>query len=151
MTGFPEEDADCIRDLAALLEETGLNEISVRRAYGDGTSLAVRVSRGAGMAAAAPQHPTESPSPETTPESTDSINAKAVPSPMVGTAYLAPEPGATPYIQVGDPIHEGQTLLIIDAMKTMNAIPSPRSGIVQRILVTDGEAVEYGTPLVILD
>ncbi|KJV10074.1 acetyl-CoA carboxylase, partial [Elstera litoralis] len=74
-----------------------------------------------------------------------------VPSPMVGTVYLAAEPGARPFIAVGDTVQKGQSLLIIEAMKVMNPLPSPRAGVVKEILVTDGKPVEYGEPLVIIE
>ena len=83
--------------------------------------------------------------------STPADHPGAVPSPMVGTAYRAPEPGGQPFVEVGDTVREGQTLLIIEAMKTMNQIPAPRAGTVTQILVEDGQPVEYGEPLVIIE
>jgi acetyl-CoA carboxylase biotin carboxyl carrier protein len=81
----------------------------------------------------------------------EKVPAGAITSPMVGTAYLGPEPGAAPFVQVGDTIEEGQILIIIEAMKVMNPIPSPRAGNVLRILVSDGQPVEYGEPLMVIE
>lgn len=157
MSDFPQEDAEYIRGLARLLEETGLGEISVRRALPDGGRIAVRVAR-AGHAAAPPPAPAAAPASapaaaqaETGASPGDHADAGAVTAPMVGTAYLAPEPGADPFIRVGATVEEGQTLLILEAMKTMNPIPAPRGGVIRSILVEDGEPVEYGAPLVLLD
>ncbi len=140
-----------IRELAELLNETGLSEIEIERA-----GLKVRVARAAQMmavaapqpAAAQPQRATESPSP---PQGDTASHPGAVKSPMVGTVYLAPEPGATSFIEVGAPIREGETLLIIEAMKTMNHIPAPRSGTVTAILVENNQPVEFGEPLVVIE
>lgn len=153
MSDFPEDDAAYIRGLARLLEETGLGEISVRRAHPDGGRIAVRVARaGAGAAAPPAAPPAPAPAPAGAAASPgDSAPAGAVTAPMVGTAYLAPEPGADPFIRVGTAVEEGQTLLILEAMKTMNPIPAPRGGVVRGILVEDGEPVEYEAPLVLLD
>jgi acetyl-CoA carboxylase biotin carboxyl carrier protein len=148
-------DQQLIRDLAGILNDTNLTEIEVE--LGD---LKVRVSRQsqavhavaaplpataaapaaaaaqpAGVAAAAPADPSKN----------------AVPSPMVGTAYLAPSPDAKPFVEIGQKVKEGQTLLIIEAMKTMNQIPSPRAGTVTAILIEDAQPVEYGMPLVVLE
>ena len=79
------------------------------------------------------------------------VNGDAIKSPMVGTIYLAAQPGAEPFIKVGDKVNAGQTLMIVEAMKTMNPIPSPKAGTVAQILVTDGQPVEYGEPLVVLE
>src|SRR5262249_36368012 len=138
----PSVDADLIRELAQLLEETGLSEIEVER---DGQR--VRVARpGAGvapiMAPAMPirgEGPPTSPGPPTDPTQVDwAAHPGAVKSPMVGTAYRAAEPGALPFVEVGSQVAAGATLLIIEAMKTMNQIPAPRAGTVTRILVEDG-------------
>lgn len=151
MSDFPQADADYIRGLARLLEETGLGEISVRRTHPDGGRIAVRVAR-EGAAVSAPPAATPAPAPAAAaPVPDDSVPAGAVTAPMVGTAYLAPEPGAEPFIRVGTAVEEGQTLLILEAMKTMNPIPAPRAGVVRSIFVEDSEAVEYGAPLVLLD
>ncbi|RWL41803.1 MAG: acetyl-CoA carboxylase biotin carboxyl carrier protein [Mesorhizobium sp.] len=147
-------DQQLIRDLAGILNDTNLTEIEVE--LGD---LKVRVSRQsqavhavaaplpaiaapvaaagqpAAVAAAAPADPSKN----------------AVPSPMVGTAYLAPSPDAKPFVEIGQKVKEGQTLLIIEAMKTMNQIPSPRAGTVTAILIEDAQPVEYGMPLVVLE
>lgn len=161
-------DADVafIKALAELLNENDLTELSVKREYGDNDSLNVRVSRqtAATMIEAAPafayhashgamHHPAAAPAAQPRDQAAQdpAQHPGAVTSPMVGTVYLAAEPGADPFIAVGTQVSEGQTLLIIEAMKTMNQIPAPRSGIVRRILVTDGSAVEYGAPLVIVE
>ena len=163
MTETPDrsdQDVAFIKALAAVLRENDLTEIEVMRDYGADDSLNVRVSRG-GIAAppqpapAAPQPQFGAPAPSAPSVPAPAVedpaqDPGAVTSPMVGTAYLSPEPGATAFVQVGDSVEEGQTLLIVEAMKTMNQIPSPRGGTVRRILVEDGAAVEYGAPLVIL-
>ncbi|WP_420003145.1 acetyl-CoA carboxylase biotin carboxyl carrier protein [Arenibacterium sp. LLYu02] len=157
-------DADVafIKALAELLRENDLTELQVKRDYAEDDSLNVRVSRQI-MAAPAPvQYAAAAPAPAASAApaaaapaaavSDDPANHPgAVTSPMVGTAYLAPEPGAAVFIKVGQQVSEGETLLIVEAMKTMNHIPSPKSGTVKRILVEDGAAVEYGSPLVILE
>jgi acetyl-CoA carboxylase biotin carboxyl carrier protein len=146
-------DQQLIRDLAGILDDTNLTEIEVE--LGD---LKVRVSRlsqavHAVHAPAPVQHhapalaPTQGPAPAPVVD----LSKNAVPSPMVGTAYLGPSPDAKPFIEVGQQVKEGQTLLIIEAMKTMNQIPSPRSGTVTAILVEDGQPVEFGMPLVVIE
>jgi len=144
-------DQQLIRDLAGILNDTNLTEIEVE--LGD---LKVRVSRQAPAvhAIAAPQ-PSYAPAaalPATAaaPAAVD-VSKNAVPSPMVGTAYLAPSPDAKAFIEIGTKVKEGQTLLIIEAMKTMNQIPSPRAGTVTAILFEDGQPVEYGMPLVVIE
>ena len=159
MTKTHQGDVDFIRALAELLRENDLTEIEVVREYGEDDALNVRVARQpapvAAPVAAAPQvsiaapAPAASPQPASAPED-PAMDPGAVTSPMVGTAYLASEPGAPAFVSVGDQVAEGQTLLIIEAMKTMNQIPSPRAGRVKRILVEDGAPIEYGAPLVIL-
>jgi acetyl-CoA carboxylase biotin carboxyl carrier protein len=144
-------DHDLIRELARLLDETGLTEIEFER---DG--LRVRVARhGHGMSAAvhaAPLGPIESSMRPVEVGSADPAkHPGVVTSPMVGTAYLAPEPGARPFVEVGTRVRAGDTLLIIEAMKTMNQIPTPRAGIVIQILVEDGQPVEFGEPLMIIE
>ena len=144
-------DFDLIRDLAALLEETGLSEIEI----GDGPER-VRVARtvqsAVASAAAAAAEPLSTEAADvSTPVNIDSSHPGAVISPLVGVAYNAPEPGAEPFTKVGEQVSEGQTLFIVEAMKTMNHIPAPRAGTVKRILVGDGDAVEFGAPLVILE
>jgi acetyl-CoA carboxylase biotin carboxyl carrier protein len=146
-------DAALIRELALLLDETSLTEIEIERA-----GLRVRVARNVSIAASVPAAaPVAAPQGVTpaiaTPASAVDLSKHpgAVPSPMVGTAYWASEPGAKPFIEVGSKVSVGQTLLIIEAMKTMNQIPSPRAGTVTQILVEDGQPVEFGEPLVIIE
>lgn len=147
MADGAELDKDLIRDLAALLDETGLTEIEWTR--GDRT---VRVARQpAAVAATAPAPAPAKPAREDAAAADPENHPGAVLSPMVGTAYAAPEPGAAPFVEVGVQVAEGQTVLIVEAMKTMNPIPAPRSGIVRRILVSDGAPVEYGEVLMIVE
>jgi acetyl-CoA carboxylase biotin carboxyl carrier protein len=149
---FSSDDSALIRELALLLDETSLSEIEIERA-----GLRVRVARNISVAAAVPmpiQHATAvAAAPAAAPAAAADLSKHpgAVPSPMVGTAYWAPEPGAKPFIEVGSKVSVGQTLLIIEAMKTMNQIPSPRAGTVTQILVEDGQPVEFGEPLVIIE
>lgn len=145
-------DQQLIRDLAGILNDTNLTEIEVE--LGD---LKVRVSRQAPAvhAIAAPQGtyapgPAAQPAAVAAPAAVD-VSKNAVTSPMVGTAYLAPSPDAKVFIEVGQKVKEGQTLLIIEAMKTMNQIPSPRAGTVTAILFEDASPVEYGMPLVVIE
>lgn len=159
------QDADVafIEALSDLVTEKDLAEIQVKRDYDDNSSLNVRVTRYAATttvsapqqfaAPAAPTAPTAgSPAAPVAAASNDpSDDPGAVPSPMVGTVYLQPEPGSPPFISVGASVTEGQTLMIVEAMKTMNQIPAPRAGTIKRILVEDGSAVEFGSPLVILE
>ena len=146
------DDSELIRELAALLDETSLSEIEIERA-----GLRVRVARNITIAAAAPTALAASAMPAVAAAAAAAAGADmskhpgVVPSPMVGTAYWAPEPGAKPFIEVGAKVSVGQTLIIIEAMKTMNQIPSPRAGTVTQILVEDGQPVEYGEPLVIIE
>jgi acetyl-CoA carboxylase biotin carboxyl carrier protein len=155
-------DADVafIRALAELLREHDLTEVEVMREYGDDDSMNVRVSRMAPAPApvAAPVHVAAPAVPlALAPVATSSITEDpashpgAVTSPMVGTVYMQAEPGTPPFVSVGTQVTEGDTLLIVEAMKTMNHIHAPRAGTVKRILVEDGAAVEYGTPLVIVE
>ncbi len=152
-------DSAMIRELADLLHETDLTEIEV-----ESDGLRIRVSRaGAGVAVAVP-----SPAPASAPAAQSPASGQSgeatgsggedyashpgvVRSPMVGTAYRAPAPGAPPFVEVGDTVKEGQTLLIVEAMKTMNQIPSPRAGVVKAILVEDGEPVEFDQPLMVIE
>ena len=156
-----EADVSFIKALAELLRENELTELEVKRDYGEDDSLNVRVSRAAPQAApvaavAAPAAAPVAPAPaapaaaETMPED-PAAHPGAVTSPMVGTVYMQPEPGAPSFISVGAQVSEGDTLLIVEAMKTMNHIPAPHSGTVKRILVEDGASVEYGSPLVIIE
>jgi acetyl-CoA carboxylase biotin carboxyl carrier protein len=141
-------DQELVRDLADILTETGLTEIEIER--GD---FRVRVARQTTVAAASGVAPAAASAPvavATAPED-PATHPGMVASPMVGTAYLAPEPGAKAFVEVGATVRQGQTLLIVEAMKTMNAIQSPRAGVVREILVTDGQPVEFGEPLLIVD
>ena len=147
-------DQQLIRDLAGILNDTNLTEIEVE--LGD---LKLRVSHHAPAvhAVAAPAPIVAAAAPQVaamaTPAAPTAAEAakNAVPSPMVGTAYLAPSPDAKPFVEIGQKVKEGQTLLIIEAMKTMNQIPSPRAGTVTAILVEDAQPVEYGMPLVVIE
>ena len=143
-------DHDVIRELAKLLDETGLTEIEFERG-----GVRVRVARqGQPVAAvAAPRAVAVSMDASTAdvPAGDMSKHPGVVPSPMVGTAYLGPEPGARPYVEVGSQVRAGQTLLIVEAMKTMNQIPAPRAGRVVQILVEDAQPVEFGEPLMIIE
>ncbi|MCU0902727.1 MAG: acetyl-CoA carboxylase biotin carboxyl carrier protein [Tabrizicola sp.] len=155
-------DVAFISALAELLNRNELTELSVKREYGEDDSLEVRVVKQANVvtvAAAAPApvvHHVAAPSAAPTPavavaNEDPAQHPGAVTSPMVGTVYLAAEPGATPFVAVGAQVTEGQTVLIIEAMKTMNHIPATRAGTVKRILVEDGQPVEYGAPLMIIE
>ena len=159
-----DQDVEFIKALAELLRENDLNELEVSREYGEDDSLNVRVARGgvvaAPLMAAAPVAAATAPAPAAAPAAATAPAAPsddpashpgAVPSPMVGTVYMQAEPRAPAFISVGASISEGDTLLIVEAMKTMNHIPAPKSGIIKRILVEDGAAVEFGTPLVIIE
>jgi acetyl-CoA carboxylase biotin carboxyl carrier protein len=153
-------DKGLIRDLAQLLNETGLTEIEIEK-----DDLKVRVARHAAPSAAfavgmpataapvaAPAPAPASSAPAAAPSNSDPANHPGcVKSPMVGTAYRAPEPGAPNFIELGTRVTQGQTLLIIEAMKTMNHIPAPRSGVVKEILIENGQPVEFGEPLVIIE
>lgn len=151
---FKSDDSALIRELALLLDETSLTEIEIERA-----GLRVRVARNISIAASMPANfqqaapANASAAASVTPAAVADLakHPGAVPSPMVGTAYWSPEPGAKPFIEVGSKVSAGQTLLIIEAMKTMNQIPSPRAGTVTQILVEDGQPVEFGEPLVIIE
>jgi acetyl-CoA carboxylase biotin carboxyl carrier protein len=143
-----EIDPELIAELTKLLESNNLTEIEVQR--GD---QRVRVARGGAIYAAGPA-PASAPKPasDTAPAAVDhKRNPGVVNSPMVGTVYCAPEPGAKPFIEEGSEVSAGQTILIVEAMKTMNAIPAPRAGKVTKILVEDGQPVEFGEPLIILE
>ena len=159
-------DADVafIQALAELLNKNDLTELSVKREYGEDDSLEVRVLKQATVVQAAPApvmvaapvaHAPVAPAAQahSAPAATEdpALHPGAVTSPMVGTVYLAAEPGAAPFAPIGTTVTEGQTVLIIEAMKTMNHIPAPRAGTVRRILVEDGTPVEYGAPLMIIE
>ena len=153
-------DVAFIEALAELLRKNELSEVEVKREYGEHNWLNVRVARQTTVMAAAPAvvhapQPASAPtaSPAAAPGAIeDPAQAPgAVTSPMAGTIYLSPEPDAKPFVAVGDRVAAGQTLLIVEAMKTMNQIPAPRAGVVKRILVEDGAPVEYGAPLMIIE
>ena len=161
-----DSDVAFIKALAELLNENDLTELQVKRDYAEDDSLNVRVSRKppqqimaapqqqyqAAPAAAAPAAAAAAPTAAAPASDADPADHPgAVTSPMVGTVYLQGEPGAPAFISVGASVSEGDTLLIVEAMKTMNHIPAPRAGTVKRILVGDGDAVEFGAPLVILE
>ncbi len=160
-----DSDVAFIKALAELLNENDLTELQVKREYGESDSLNVRVSRRnevvanvsaahVPVPAAAPAAAAASPAADAAPAAPEEDPAKlpgAVTSPMVGTVYMQAEPGAPQFVGVGDKVAEGDTLLIIEAMKTMNHIPAPKSGTVKRILVEDGAAVEYGAPLMVIE
>ncbi len=160
-----DSDVSFIQALAELLRENDLSELRVKRDYGENDSLDVRVGRYAQaapvapVAVAAPAAPTPAAAPAAAPAAPAAPAASddpashpgAVTSPMVGTVYMAPEPGAAAFSAVGKTVSEGETLLIIEAMKTMNHIPAPRSGTIKRILVEDGGPVEFGAPLMIIE
>src|SRR4051794_561653 len=151
---FKSDDSALIRELALLLDETSLTEIEIERA-----GLRVRVARNISVAAAVPSAYMPAAAAASAIAAAPAAAAGAdlskhpgvVPSPMVGTAYWSPEPGAKPFVEVGTKVSAGQTLLIIEAMKTMNQIPSPRAGTVTQILVEDGQPVEFGEPMMIIE
>jgi acetyl-CoA carboxylase biotin carboxyl carrier protein len=150
------DDSALIRELALLLDETSLTEIEIERA-----GLRVRVARNISVAASVPgafapmmagaPASAAAAAPVAAPSADIAKHPGVVPSPMVGTAYWSPEPGAKPFVEVGTKVSAGQTLLIIEAMKTMNQIPSPRAGTVTQILIEDGQPVEFGEPLMIIE
>ena len=159
-------DADIafIKALAELLNDNDLAEVNVKREYGEKDSLNVRVSKMGAQVMMQPVAQVSAPA-SIAPAATAAAPAAAaadtaedptrhpgcVTSPMVGTAYMAAEPGAAPFVAVGAQVAEGDTLMIIEAMKTMNHIPAPRAGTVKRILVADASPVEYGAPLMIIE
>ncbi len=158
-------DVDFVKALAEVLRANDLTELEVERGVKGESKLSVRVSRGAPAApaqqthhaapaapaaapsVAAPAAAADKPAPTEDPASLPGV----VTSPMVGTIYLSPEPGSDPFVKVGDAVGEGDTLLIVEAMKTMNHIHAPRAGTVKRILVEDAAAVEYGAPLMVVE
>jgi acetyl-CoA carboxylase biotin carboxyl carrier protein len=139
-------DPALIRQLAELLNETGLGEIE----YAEGERR-IRVARPGTVAMAAPAPGVPAPVAMAVASSPGGAPAGAVIAPMVGTAYLAPEPGAAHFVKVGDKVREGQTVVIIEAMKVMNAIKAPKSGTVTQIMVANGTPVEYGEPLLVIE
>ena len=156
-----DDDVAFIQALAELLNRNDLAEISVKREYGEDDSLNVSLSKFGRQAPAAPTAPAPvaalaapaAAAPSAAPAASDdpAQHPGAVTSPMVGTAYLQSEPGAAPFVTLGAQVKEGQTVLIIEAMKTMNQIPAPRAGTVKRIFVENGSPVEYGAPLMIIE
>jgi acetyl-CoA carboxylase biotin carboxyl carrier protein len=149
-------DAEFVRELAAILRDSGLSEIEVQ--HGEmKLRLARSITAAAAPVMAAAHVPAPQPAalPAPTPQADIPVDARthpgAVLSPMVGTAYLSPEPGAAVFIKIGDKVTEGQTLMVVEAMKTFNPIPAPRAGKVTQILIVDATPVEFGSPLVILE
>jgi acetyl-CoA carboxylase biotin carboxyl carrier protein len=140
----PGIDAEAIRELSELLAETGLTEIEIEH-----NGARIRVSRAAGGAVAAAPAPAPVTAPAA-PPAPSGPNPGAVPSPLVGTVYVAPEPGKPAFVKVGQNVKEGDTLFIVEAMKTMNPILSPRSGTVTEICVKDSSPVEFGQTLLII-
>jgi acetyl-CoA carboxylase biotin carboxyl carrier protein len=160
MTKSPyESDVDFIQALAELLNKNDLAELSVKRNYGENDSLNVRVAKYAAQAPQVAFAPTPAAAPTASAAAAPAAGNSGDPashpgvvaSPMVGTVYLSPEPGADHFTSIGAQVKEGQTVLIIEAMKTMNHIPAPHAGTVKRILVEDGSPVEYGAPLLIIE
>jgi len=156
-----DQDVEFIQSLAKLLNQNELTELEVSREYGETDKINVRITKAGSPQAyqVATQQPSMAPAIAPMPQegsSDQNINDPvshpgAVTSPMVGTVYMQAEPGAEPFISVGSSVSEGDTLLIVEAMKTMNQIPSPKSGTVKRIFVEDGAAVEFGSPLVVVE
>ena len=148
-----DKDVAFVRALAKLLQEHELTEIEVERENPENIKLKVRLSQAATAAATPVQVPAPAPAaaPEPAAPADEPDLSNALTSPMVGTAFLSSEPGTAPFVKVGDTVSEGQTVLIIEAMKTMNQIPSPRAGTVRQILVANAEPVEFGHPLMIID
>ncbi|SHE36896.1 acetyl-CoA carboxylase biotin carboxyl carrier protein [Litoreibacter ascidiaceicola] len=157
-------DVAFVKALAEVLKSNDLTELEVKREYGEDDSLNVRVSKqvnvvqqsvaAAPVAAAAPAAAAAAPvaaAPAASGDDDPAQHPGAVTSPMVGTCYLQAEPGTPPFAAVGDKVTEGQTVMIIEAMKTMNHIPAPKSGTVKRVLVEDGTPVEFGAPLMIVE
>jgi acetyl-CoA carboxylase biotin carboxyl carrier protein len=153
-------DPDLVRELAAIINDSGLSEIEVE--HGElrlriartltAAPMATHVVHAAPTPIAAAAPAAHTPAAAAAPAAEDfSKHPGAVPSPMVGTAYLSPEPGAPTFIKVGDSVAAGQTLMVVEAMKTFNPIPAPRAGKVTAILVSDAQPVEYGEPLVIIE
>ena len=141
-------DSDAIRELAELLNETGLTEIEIEH-----NGLRMRVARGGiAMAAPAVAHApvAHAAPPAAEAPKTSGPNPNAVPSPMVGTVYVAPEPGKPPFVTVGSTVKEGDTLMIVEAMKTMNPILAPRGGKISEICIENGQPVEFGQALLVI-
>ena len=148
-------DKELIRDLAALLKETELSEIEIEQ-----DDFRIRISRGGGMMPVSYAEPQRAPAAHAAqseagaPKTSLADPARhpgCVPSPMVGTAYRSPDPGAKPFVDIGDVVQAGQTILIVEAMKHMNEVTAPRAGKVVAVMVEDGQPVEYGEPLMIIE
>jgi len=146
-------DHKLIRELAELLTETGLSEIEIEKA-----DMRIRVARNFSAGGQIPvanlapvAAPASGPASAKVAPTEEVAHPGAVPSPMVGTVYLSPEPGADPFIKVGQKVQEGETMMIVEAMKTMNHIPAPRSGKITSILIEDQQPVEFGEPLLIIE
>lgn len=159
-----QSDVDFVAALAEVLRSNELSEIEVQREYGKDDAITVRVARATAAPvvqhvapAAAPVAPAAQPAaaPAAAPSAAASgdpaDDPNALRSPMVGTCYLYPEPGAPAFVSIGEKVAEGQTVLIIEAMKTMNQIPAPRAGTVKRILIENASPVEFGAPLLIIE
>lgn len=154
-------DVEFIQALAAVLRENDLTELEVSRQTGEDQEMNIRIARTVQAAPVAVSMPAAAPAPVAAAPAAaapaaaavedPAQNPNAVTSPMVGTVYLAPEPTAAAFVKVGDQVSEGQTIIIVEAMKTMNQIPAPRAGTVKRILVEDKQAVEFGAPLIIVE
>ena len=151
MAKTPSIDQELIRQLAVLFKETDLSEIEVeqddlriRIASGRGRSVEYVTAGHSAPAAAAPAPAAETPAVDTT------NDADILKSPMVGTSYFAPAPGATPYVQIGDKVKAGQTVMIVEAMKTMNQIAAHKAGTIKALLVEDSQPVEFGEPLMVI-
>ena len=138
-------DAAAVRELSALLKETGLTEIEIEH-----NGARIRVSRAASAAPVAAAPSAAAPAPSAPAPASGAAHPGAVTSPMVGTVFTAPEPGKPAFVKIGQQVKEGDTLFIVEAMKTMNAIPAPRSGTVKEILVENGTPVEFGQALLVL-
>ena len=160
MGDHKDTDVEFIQALAAVLRENDLTELEVSRQTGEDQELNIRIARTVQAAPVAVSVPVAAPTPAAAaapaaaaeePAADPAQNPNAVTSPMVGPVYLSPEPTAPAFVKVGDQVSEGQTIIIVEAMKTMNQIPAPRAGTVKRILVEDKQAVEFGTPLVIVE
>lgn len=142
---------ELIKELAELLEETGLSEIEIEQ-----KDLRIRVAKSVNLVAAAapamqPVLDHSAITPPAAPPAQRATGQGTVTSPMVGTAYRAAEPGKPPFVDIGSTVMEGDTILIVEAMKTMNHIPAPRSGTVKQIMIEDGQPVEFGEPLMVIE
>ena len=154
---------DLIKELAKLIKESDLSEIEMEQSNKNSESIYVRVSRSNDNTMLVPSHPqvaspnSQVPSSTITEQTETPANSNLenhpgiLQSPMVGTVYLAPEPDAAPFVKIGDKVTVGQTVLIVEAMKTLNQIPATQGGVIKRILVEDGTPVEFGSPLVVIE